>query len=454
MACPVQKNDEITVRIRDVGNEGQGIGRYENYTLFVDGALPEEWVRVRVLKTKKQYGFAKLMEIVKPSAFRVHPPCPYYGQCGGCSLQHMAYEEQLRIKRQQAQSCIQRIGRIFDTHVLPVMGMQGDPYRYRNKGAFPAANGPNGLQLGLYAPHSHRLIPIEDCIIQQQPVAAVLKGVREWADEHHVLAYDETTHTGTLRHVMVRCAQDGGVQCVLVANADTLPAQNSLTERLSAIEGLRSLVLNTNREKTNVILGKKNRVLSQEKYLTDRIGDLQFRLSPHAFFQVNPQQTVCLYQKVLEFLALSKTERVLDLYCGVGTITSLLSQHCAEAIGVEEVQEAIEDAQFNASLNGISNVSFIAADAKDALRVLQKTHTFDAIVLDPPRKGCEAEVLSAVVGLSPKRIVYVSCNLATFARDAARLLAEGYALRQMQPVDMFPQTMNIECCALFILKNG
>lgn len=446
---PVERNDDIILEIDALGAEGEGIGRYEGYAVFVPGALPGEQVAAHVIKANSGYGVAKLMDVLTPAPERVQPPCAIFYRCGGCTLQHLEYSAQLSYKRKVVEDALTRLGGLKDVTVLPVVGMD-EPWQYRNKGSFPLATIDGRVQAGFFAPRSHRLIPTEDCLIQKEAGLLAMLAVRDWANTHNVSAYDEQTGKGLLRHVVTRTAVNGEVMGVIVATSASLPEKQALLESLRGrVEGLKSIYLNIQKGQTNVILGSEYRLLWGEPYITETLCGLSFSISPASFLQVNPVQTEKLYEKALDLLMLTGTERVVDAFCGIGTITLLLAKHAREVIGIENVPEAVEDAKRNAIQNGIPNARFLCAPAEEALpKLVAEGIKVDALVLDPPRKGAEEAFLRAVIESGVPRIVYVSCNPATLARDCKILSEDGYKVETVQPFDLFPQTAHVECVVL------
>ena len=450
---PVERNDDIVLEIDALGAEGEGIGRVDGYALFVPGALPGERVQAHVIKANSGYGVAKLVEIINPAPERVNPPCAIFGKCGGCTLQHLDYSAQLAYKRKVVEDALTRLGGLKDITVSPVIGMD-EPWQYRNKGSFPLAEIDGRVQAGFFAPRSHRLIPTEDCLIQQESGLIAMLAVRDWANEHGVAAYDEKTGRGLIRHVVMRTTVNGEVMAVLVSTSASIPEKKALIETLrDRVEGLASIYLNIQKGQTNVILGTDYRLLWGEPYITETLCDLSFSISPASFLQVNPVQTEKLYEKAIELLALNGNERVVDAYCGIGTITLLLARHAKEVVGIENVPEAVEDAKRNAEQNSIQNARFLCAPAEEALpKLLADGFKVDALLLDPPRKGAEEAFLRAVIESGVQRVVYISCNPATLARDCKILSEGGYKVEAVQPFDLFPQTAHTETVCL--LKRG
>lgn len=452
---PVQRNDDITLTIHGLGSEGQGIGKYEGFTVFVPFALPGETVRAHIIKVSSGFAVGKLLSVEEKSPNRIAPVCAEFGRCGGCSVMHLAYVEQLQFKRDEVYAALTRIGGFSDPKVLPALGMD-DPKSYRNKGSFPfAADAAGKVAFGFFAPRSHRLIPLTDCAIQRDETLLCAKAVADWANRCGVSAYDEKTGRGVLRHVMARVSNENGAVMAVVVTTGKLPHREELVAILrERVSGLCGIIHNKNREDTNVIFGKEFSTVWGNDRLPCTIAGLRFDVSAPSFLQVNPKQTEVLYQAALNALSLKGTERVADVYCGIGTISLMLAKHAASVDGIEIVPEAIEDAKQNAAKNGITNARFHCAPAEIALPKLVKDgFRPDAVVIDPPRKGCERPVLDALIACGAQKLVYVSCNPATLARDAKILAEGGYSLVYAQPVDMFPQTSHVETVALFIREE-
>ena len=455
LTIPVVKNREYELTIDDLGINGEGIGRSDGFALFVDGALPGEKVRVKALKTNKNYGYAKLLELIVPSLERVIPPCPYFARCGGCALQHLSYPAQLKYKTKIVSDALIRIGGIKSPSVSPTNGMD-NPWRYRNKGQFPVSEEKGCTAVGLYSFGSHRIVDINSCLIQHNVSDDIIAIVKTFMKRYGISAYNETEHSGVIRHIVGKIAfATDEVMVVLVTNTNTLHHSDQLVAMLrEQIPGMCSIVQNINMDSTNVVLGRKNTILWGEGFITDVIEGLRFRISPFSFFQVNPMQTKVLYSKVLEYAGLDGTQTVLDLFCGIGTISLYLARSAKFVYGVEEVQQAVQDAQANAKLNNMLNVSFICDDATTVFEKLPSGKKIDVVVVDPPRKGCEPKLLEGVLRLSPERIIYVSCNPATLARDVKQLAQGGYELIEAQPVDMFPHTGHVETVVLLSHKKS
>ncbi|WP_409342884.1 23S rRNA (uracil(1939)-C(5))-methyltransferase RlmD [Paenibacillus sp. MBLB4367] len=479
---PVEKNGEYVADIIGLGHDGEGVGRVNGFTLFVHGALPGEKARVKVLKLKKQFGYAKLLEILEASPDRVEPPCTIYKQCGGCQLQHLSYEAQLRVKRQTVVDSLERIGKLAVVPVAgvdseeptdlasapersasqnsgivvhPTLGMK-DPWRYRNKAQVPIGQEEGGLIGGFYAQGSHRIVDMDACLIQHEQTDTVVREVKRIAHSLGITAYDEESHQGLLRHVVVKIGfRTGDIMVVLITNGNRIPSTEVLIERIrEAIPAVRSICHNVNTQRTNVIFGDKTRVLWGQEVIHDYIGDVQFAISARSFYQVNPVQTEVLYGKALEYAGLTGSETVIDAYCGIGTISLFLARHASHVYGVEIVAEAIADARANAELNGLGNVTFAVGKAEEVIPAWREEGIKpDVVVVDPPRKGCDEVLLETLLAMQPEKIVYVSCNPATLARDLRVLEDGGYSTVEVQPVDMFPWTVHVECCSLLVRKD-
>ena len=458
-----RKNEVLEMEITDLGSEGEGIGRTGAFLWFVKDALPGDRIRASVMKVKKNYGYARLQEILAPGPDRTAPACPVARQCGGCTLQAMDYTAQLRFKENKVRNNLLRIGGIPEETLQevfhPVIGMK-DPFRYRNKAQFPVGNTKTGGAAGFYAGRTHSIIPCEDCLLGVEENKAITKEVISWMGEDRVPAYDEESGSGFVRHILIRKGfQSGQIMVCLVTNGEKPQGiMTAAAERLMKLPGVVTVVQNINRERTNVILGRESRTLAGPGFITDSIGGTVFEISAQSFYQVNPVQTEKLYGTALEYAHLTGNETVWDLYCGIGTISLFLAKKAGKVRGVEIVPQAIEDAKRNAARNGISNAEFFVGRAEEVLpawyaeqqRKPEGTREkIDVIVVDPPRKGCDEQCLKTMLAMAPDRIVYVSCDSATLARDLKYLLADGrYTLKEVQPVDMFPQTVHVETVCL------
>ena len=442
----LRKNDELTLTIERFGGE-MGIAHLDGMTLFVQGALPGETVLARAQKVKPSHAFLKTLSVLSPAPERAEPPCPYYEKCGGCVCQHMTYDLSLQMKRETVQDALRRIGGL-DVEVRPVIGMDS-PWHYRNKTALPVGGEKGCPQIGFFAPRSHRIIDIESCLIARPESDQAASALRRWMIKFQIPPYSEDTHTGLVRHFMSRVSRAGQVMAVIIATGPVPHEREAVAMLRAAVPGLCSVDLNINRRNDNVILGSESRLLWGEPRLEDTLCGLRYALSPQSFFQVNPVQTEKLYRTAVDFAQLTGQELVADLYCGAGTISLLLAQRARRVIGIEIVPQAILDAEENARVNGVSNAEFHAAPAEVLLpQLVAQGLRPDVIVLDPPRKGCEEPVLRAIAQAAPRRVVYVSCDPATLARDLKLLSALGYSPTACQPVDMFCYTSHVETVCL------
>lgn len=498
------KNDVLEVEIIDQGTTGEGIGKIEGYALFVKDTVIGDIVRAKIMKAKKNYAFAKLIEIVKPSPYRVEPLCPKASSCGGCQLQAMSYQQQLKFKEDKVYNNLKRIGGITEFEMKPIMGMQelclegkeeNGPFHYRNKAQFPVGMNRDGqIVSGFYAGRTHSIVEVDSCALGMQRSenvmpdclmdeviggnedivsdeegqknvmpdvnACVMKLVKTFMEDRGIEPYDENSHKGLIRHVLIRVgAKTGQIMVCVVINGEKLPYAQELVELLLTIPGMSDISININKEKNNVILGKKIVSLYGPGYIEDYIGDVKFRISPLSFFQVNPTQTEKLYGKALEYAGLTGSETVWDLYCGIGSISLFLARSAKKVIGVEIVPEAIRDARINAEINGIENAEFLVGAAEEVVPKYFEEHQGesecrpDVIVVDPPRKGCDETLLKTMMEMAPERIVYVSCDSATLARDLKWLEGNGYKVKEVTPCDMFGQTVHVETVVLLARKK-
>ena len=448
MNTPVQKNDQLTVHIEDLTHDGAGVAKVDGYPLFIAGGLPNETVEVHVLKTLKNYGFAKLKKIVEPSPFRVEAPCPVFAECGGCQLQHMTYEGQLAWKENMVRNVMKRIGKI-DAPVLPVKGMD-NPWEYRNKSQIPFDLENGQVIAGFYQAKSHRIADTNTCLIQTDEADRLLRAVKENALKLDLIPYNEDTKKGQLRHLVVRKGRaTDEVMVVLVTKHPKLSKQEEIIQFIREVEpNVKSIVHNVNNRNTNVIFGDETNIIWGKPVIEDLIGDVRFEISARSFYQVNPEQTEVLYKQALDYAQLTGDETVIDAYCGIGTISLFLAQKAKQVLGVEIVPQAIEDAKRNAELNGFTNTYFEAGPAEEVIpKWYKEGKQADVLVVDPPRKGCDEALLTTIIEQRPKRVVYVSCNPATLARDLRILEDGGYKTQEVQPVDMFPQSTHCEAVA-------
>ena len=454
----MKKNDLFTVTIEDMSEDGAGIGKTDGYTWFVKDGVIGDVVEAGVTKMKKNYGFARLVRIITPSPFRIAPRCPVARQCGGCQLQAMSYEEQLRFKERKIRSNLSRLGGIPEDQIPmePIMGME-DPWRYRNKAQFPFGRDKDGeIVTGFYAGRTHSIIPQEDCLLGIEENKDILEIIKNFMKEYKIEPYDEAEHRGLVRHALIRKGfATGQLMVCLVINGKKLPRAEVLTERLLAVPGMTSISYSVNEERTNVILGREVTHLHGPGYITDRIGEVSYRISPLSFYQVNPVQTRKLYETALEFAGLEGGETVWDLYCGIGTISLFLAQKAKKVCGVEIVPQAIQDARENARLNGMENVEFFVGKAEEVLpEQYERNHMrADVIVVDPPRKGCDERCLETIVKMQPRRLVYVSCDSATLGRDVKYLREHGFELTRARGCDMFAWSVHVETVVLLSHKR-
>lgn len=493
-----KKNDVFQTTIEDMSDSGEGIGKTDGFTWFIKDAVIGDRVEAKAMKVKKSYGFARLMQVLEPSDKRTAPLCPVARQCGGCQIQAMDYQEQLRFKENKVCSNLRRIGGLEnlvfrnedgslrteeneftnvpwkpedgksedgksgEISVYPIMGME-EPWRYRNKAQFPFGKSRDGrIITGFYAGRTHSIIETEDCLLGVKENSAILQCIREHMEQYHIEPYDEENHRGLVRHVLIRKGfRTGEMMVCLVLNgeAKALTGAEVLTERLRGLFGngtaVTSISVSINREKTNVIMGSRIVNLYGPGYITDYIGNVKYRISPLSFYQVNPVQTEKLYSTALEYAGLTGNETVWDLYCGIGTISLFLAQKAKQVYGVEIVPQAIEDARANARLNGMDNVSFFVGKAEEVLpEQYEKNQVYaDVIVVDPPRKGCDTVCLDTIVKMGPKRVVYVSCDSATLARDVKYLGERGYQVEKVRCCDMFGHSTHVETVCLLVLRN-
>lgn len=450
-----KKNDIIVVTIDDIGADGEGIGKADGYTLFIKDAVIGDTVEAKITKAKKTYGYARLEKILESSPFRIEPKCRFHRQCGGCQIQALRYDKQLEYKEKKVRNNLLRIGGFgeayLNTVMEPIVGMD-EPYYYRNKAQFPIGTDRDGnIIAGFYAGRTHNIIPNTDCALGVKENRQVLECILDYMEKNHITAYDEMSGNGLVRHVLIRKGfASNQIMVCLVINGRKLPVKEQLLQGLLKIPGMTSVSLSFNREKTNVIMGKELETIWGKDYIVDSIRDIEFKISPLSFYQVNPVQTEKLYSIALDFAGLSGKETVWDLYCGIGTISLFLSQKAKQVYGVEIVPQAIEDAKANAKLNGIGNAEFFVGKAEEILpQQYEKNGIYaDVIVVDPPRKGCDSVCLETMLKMKPERIVYVSCDSATLARDLKVLAEGGYEVKRVRAVDMFGGTVHVESVVL------
>ena len=463
----MQKNELVKVKIEDIGVGGEGIGKVDGYTLFIKDAIIGDVVEAKVMKAKKNYGYARLMKVLSPSKDRIEKAvCPMARKCGGCQIQEMKYPAQLAFKESKVRGNLERIGEVpgelLDQIMHPIVGMDGEgmqPFRYRNKAQFPIGTDKDGrVTAGFYAGRTHSIIGNTDCVLGVEVNEEILNCILDFMEEFEIPAYDEVKHKGLVRHVLLRYGfKTDEIMVCLVINGKTIPHCHDLVGRLRQIPGMTSITLSSNTAKTNVIMGDTIRLLWGQEFITDYIGEIKYQISPLSFYQVNPVQTEKLYGLALDYAGLTGNETVWDLYCGIGTISLFLAKKAKQVYGVEIIPQAIDDAKNNAKINNITNAEFYVGKAEEVLpeyyKEYEKTHNgetahADVIVVDPPRKGCEESLLQTIVDMQPEKVVYVSCDSATLARDVKFLRAKGYELKDVTPVDQFPHTVHVETVVL------
>lgn len=464
----MQKNDMIVVTIEDIGTNGEGIGKTDGYTLFIKDAVIGDVVEAKIMKAKKNYGYAKLIRIVTPSEYRVKSPvCPLARKCGGCQIQEMEYDRQLQFKEDKVRGNLVRIGGIPKEALAeimePIIGME-HPFAYRNKAQFPFGEDKEGRTVtGFYAGRTHDIIANTDCALGVPVNKEILEIMLGFMKERHIRPYDEKTGKGLIRHVLIRYGfTTKEIMVCIVINGRQIPGADILVRKLRELDGMTSITISPNTRRTNVIMGDSYEVLWGKAYITDYIGEVKYQISPLSFYQVNPVQTEKLYGIVLDYAELNGQEIVWDMYCGIGTISLFLAKQAKQVYGVEVVPQAVEDAKNNAKINGIMNVEFFEGKAEEILTDYYGEHArkyggegtyADVVVVDPPRKGCDETLLRTIVEMGPEKIVYVSCDSATLARDLKYLCGGGYELKKVRTVDQFPHSVHVETVALLVKKR-
>jgi len=482
-----RKDDIVTVRIDDIGSSGEGIGKVDGFTLFIKDAVIGDTVKAKIIKIKKSFAYARLLDIQTPSADRVEPPCPVARQCGGCQLQQMSYDAQLKWKERLVRNDLIHIGgfdpEIIDRVLHPVIGME-DPFHYRNKAQFPVGMKDQKPIAGFYAGHTHYIIPVTTCLISTEACSRIMDEILSFMKEKSISAYDEESGKGIVRHVLIRSGiYSGQIMACIVINSDHLPESDDLVNRLKVIKGMTSISVNINKQKTNVIMGTDIRLLWGSDYIEDSLHVLDvaydtenpgsravfrpaerkvtFRISPLSFYQVNPRQTEKIYSLVRHFAALTGKENVWDLYCGVGTISQFLADDAGRIFGVEVIPQAIDNARENALRNNITNAEYQVGKAEEVLPAYVKSLSgktgrpaVDVVIVDPPRKGCDEQCLRTILEVRPEKLIYVSCDPATLSRDLKILSEGGYAVSAVQPVDNFPHTVHVETIVLLQKLNS
>ena len=455
MECPIKKNEEYIVEVIDNGSEGEGIAKINNFTIFIPGAIVGEKVRIHILKVNSSYAFAKIVEIIEKSEYRVETNCSTYERCGGCNLRHIKYEETLNMKRNAVQSLVNKTLK-NKIKVKDTIGMEF-PYHYRNKAQYPVGIDKEGKSIiGVFANRTHNIIPMNNCQIQDKNSEKIATFINEYINKNKISVYDERSGKGLFRHIVIKVGKrTDEIMCIFVINGDNFKQEKELVDELvSNFSNIKTIVKNINKKNTNVILGDKNITLYGDGYIKDKLGEYTFKISPMSFYQINPIQTEKLYGIAIKKANLTGKETILDLYCGIGTIGIFASKYVKKVYGIEIVEQAIEDAKENAKINNITNVEFFAGDVEKVLeKILEKENVVqDVIFVDPPRKGLDNTTIKNILKVLSKKVVYISCNPATLVRDL-NLLEEQYEIKEIQPVDMFPFTSHVECVAVLQLKK-
>ncbi len=453
---PVEEGKKYTLKIKDIGESGEGIGKIEGFTIFVKGGIPEDKVLIEITKVKKNYALGQIVEIKEKSPYRIDPVCPLAHECGGCQIQNIDYTKQLELKKNRVSSDIERIGKLENVLVHDTLGMD-NPFNYRNKAQFPVGVGGGKTLIGFYKQGTHEIVSIDECKIQHGINDKIVEIFKEIIDKNKIPVYDEKTGKGIIRHVLTRISYTSGdIMVVIITKGKELPFKDEIIRKLTqGIPKIKSIIQNINPKKTNVVMGRECKTLHGEDKIIDYIGDLKFEISPLSFFQVNPFQTKVLYDKVLEYAKLTGNETLVDIYCGIGTISLFLAKQAKKVYGIEVIESAIEDAKKNAQLNNLNNVEFFLGKAEEvAPKLYKKGLRADVVVVDPPRKGCDREVLETIAMMNPKRVVYVSCKPSTLARDLKILDELGYKTIEVQPVDMFPHTAHVECVTVLYRQGS
>ncbi|WP_353892934.1 23S rRNA (uracil(1939)-C(5))-methyltransferase RlmD [Proteinivorax hydrogeniformans] len=445
----LQKGNKYIVTIEDVTHQGEGVGKIDGFTVFVPQGLPEDKVEIEIISLKKNYGRGLIKEVLNPSPQRIKPNCPTYHECGGCNLQHTDYSYQLKLKRKLVKDALERIGGFNDPIIHHTL-TAGDK-KYRNKVQSPVGVVDGKTVAGFYKPKSHEIVPLENCHIQHPKSNQVLDRISKELHHLNIPTYNEKTGKGIVRHIVTKIGfNTDELMAILVVTKEDFHKKKELVDRIKSLEAVDTLVFNINSKKTNVVMGTKNLTMFGNGYITEQVSGIEYKISPLSFFQINPKGMEILYGKTLEYASLTGKEKVLDAYCGIGSISLFLAQQAKEVLGVEIVPQAIEDAKENAKINGIKNAHFKVGKAEEVIvDQAKKGDKYDVVVVDPPRKGCDEKLLDAIKEISPHKVVYVSCNPSTLARDLKYLCQEKkYELKQVQPVDMFPHSGHVECVVL------
>lgn len=445
---PITKNQEYEVLIQDLASKGQGVGKVNNFTVFVPYTIPGETVKVKILKVKSSYAYGKAIEVINNSEERIEPKCDVFTKCGGCMMQHILYNKQLDYKRNIVKNALEKIGKVENINVNKVIGME-NCYEYRNKIQLPVKKNYNEeINIGFYAPKSHRVIEPEKCYLQKRETDKLIKIIRNWIHENNISVYDEKTGKGLVRHIFIRMGfNTNELMLCLVINGTKLQNNKELVNRIiKEYDNIKSILLNINTKKTNVILGEKNILLWGRPFIYEKLKDYIFKISPNSFFQVNTLQAEKLYDEVVKMGDFKKDDIVYDLYCGTGTIALYISKYAGKVVGVEFVEDAVKDANKNKKLNNVNNVEFYKGNVEDVVpKLIKENVKANKIIVDPPRKGCDAKLLDTITCINPERIIYVSCNPSTLARDLDILISKGYKVKEVQPFDIFPHTPHVEC---------
>lgn len=452
----IKKNEVYIIDIDSIGSSGEGIGKVNGFTIFVEDAVVGDKLEIKILKLKNSYGYGKLLQIKEPSPHRIEAKCKNTNKCGGCQLQNYTYSTQLELKQKKVRDNLERIGNFKNINISPIIGMD-NPWNYRNKAQFPVGIKDGKVKIGFYSPRTHNIVDLDTCHIQHSINDKILEILKGFIEQYSIAPYNEETHKGLIRHIFTRVGfNTKEIMVCLVINGKKLPFSNELIEKLKTIDGMTSIVLNYNTNKNNIILGDKTEIIWGNLFITDYIGNIKFEISPTSFFQVNPVQTKILYEKALEFAELTGQEIVWDAYCGIGTISLFLASKAKKVYGVEISKAAIEDAKKNAEINNIHNVEFYVGKAEEVIPNMYTQHNIkaDVIIVDPPRKGCGEELLKSILEMKPNKIIYISCDSATLARDLKILCNDEYKISKIQPVDMFPSTIHVETICIISRKTN
>ena len=452
----IKKNSEYIVDIIDNGYNGEGIAKIDDFTIFIPNVIKGEKVKILIVKVLKSYAYGKCLEIIEKSKYRVEEDCGTYKRCGGCDLRHIDYEKTLDMKQEMVENLLKKTFGENHIKVNKTIGM-GNPYNYRNKAQYPIGVNKSGEPvIGVYAKRSHEIIPMKECLIQNRESEQIAFVLYKFLKDNNIKPYDEKTREGLFRHIVIKVGiRTHEIMCILVINGKEIPEEKKLIKLLTTtFPNIKTIVKNINTKNTNIILGKENINIYSDGSIIDILGDYTFKISPESFYQVNPVQAEVLYNTAIEMANLDKDDILFDLYCGIGTIGIFASSYVKKVYGIEIVEQAIRDAKQNAEINNIKNIEFFAGDVEDTLEELMKKKGVypDVVVVDPPRKGLDNNTISNILAIEPKKIVYISCNPATFVRDL-KLFSEKFEINEVQPVDMFPFTSHVECCALLELKN-